>query len=311
MTTIVRKGVALVLMCLTLFAIFAAPIAASGLNVKANVSRSAVEGNLNNSAFPAGIGVAQRGENLYINFSSSTDHEFDICTIYLANPGESEFHYAGKYDPTGYFRYCFFQFTPIYTGTYQIRIEITTMEGATYYAIMPLNVEEPTQTTNSTYQFNGATYSIVENFKDDYVLNQYDYPRFVNPSQVNTGCTATAMVMCYNITNNCQISPNDVIWDSAGCRWEYSKSVAKAGTYSQEEAFKIIYDEVITNKRPVIVGISDFSHTVVVVGVRDGASRKSLSMSDFLIADPAGGDISLLSEFSGIDTGWSLRVSID
>jgi hypothetical protein len=176
-------------------------------------------------------------------------------------------------------------------------------------------VEEKSSTSDDTYEYDGKTYNVVNNFNSKYCFNQKNYNRFINASGRNTGCTATAMCSAYSILHDSTLSPNDVKWGSAGCSWEYCNRYSDGEktyypyNYTQEEALSAAYNS-ISNDVPVIVGVKSVGcdHVVTIVGVRNNASSANLSLSDFLIVDPWGGDIEALDTYTGIDTSWSLRI---
>lgn len=80
----------------------------------------------------------------------------------------------------------------------------------------------------------------------------------------------------------------------------------------KREALKCIYNS-LENDVPIIVGVSGAGcdHVVTAVGVLSNADYDNLSLSDILIVDPYGGEVTSLEKYTGIDTGWGLRVPIE
>lgn len=305
------------------------PAYAAGSSISLNISNSPCKGNLSSYELPPNASELIQGNSYYINLSATTDYYLDRYEIYVKEPGQSDYSLFDSYDPSGYFRWYNFAYYFSKEGTYSIKPLIVTTDGIQYSAELSFYVNgngnsysndysNSSSSSDDTYNLDGSTYNVVPNFKTDYCFNQKDYSRFVNSSGKNRGCTATAMCIAYSIYHDTVLSPNDVQWCSAGTSWEYcnrhkeGKRYYYGYTYTKKEALKCIYNS-LENDVPVIVGVSGAGcdHVVTAVGVLSNADYDNLSLSDILIVDPYGGEVTSLDKYTGIDTGWGLRVPIE
>lgn len=287
--------------------------------VQMNVSSEPCYANLSTADLPT-YQVPSQGDTYYINLAGTTDFKLARAQFYIKTPGQNSFSCIYDYNPSGYFRWvnCSYKFSQ--SGTYTVRITVTTTNGAQASGDISFDVaENTTSTSNSnTYTYDDITFDVVPNFKSEYCYNQNDYPRFNNNAGKNRGCTATAMCTAYSIYHDNALSPNDVKWSWAGTSWEYcnrysdSNKVYKGYTYTQSEALTAAYNCVNSGK-PIIVGVngSGSDHVVTIVGVKQYADKNNLFLSDFLIVDPLGGTVETLNTYTSIDCGWGLRIPME
>lgn len=304
--------------CLTVFAL---PAQAAESALKFGISKTPCKGNLSQYSLPASCTSLTQGESAHLIFTATSDFYVDYARFYIKAPGQSSFTRVYNYDPSGYFRWCDYEYTFSKTGTYVFRVELRLTDGRTAAGETSISVTKKatTATTSNTYTLNGTKFNVVPNLKSQYCFNQKNYSRFVNKSGSNRGCTATAMCIAYSIYHNKVLSPNSVKWSSSGTSWEYCKRYTSSGktysgnTYTQSQALKAMYDCIAKENKPMVIGVNGFSsdHVVTVVGIRQGANRNKLSLADFLIVDPWGGKICKLNTYKSIDCGWALRVPIN
>lgn len=311
-------------MILSIITIMTVSVTAAYSSLQMNVSSKPCKANLSVENLPVSLAPTQ-GDTYYINLAGTTDYKLDRAEFYVKAPGQNSFTCVYSYDPNGYFRWanCSYKFTK--SGTYNVRIVVTTTSGAQSSGEINFDVAEKTSANTKTsandsgYSYNGYTYDVVPNFKSEYCFNQNDYSRFENKSGKNRGCTATAMCIAYSIYHDSALSPNDVKWSRAGTSWEYcnrysdSNKVYIGYKYNQSEALKVVYNCVINEQKPIIVGVngSGSDHVVTVVGVKQNADKNNLTLGDFLIVDPWGGKITPLSSYTSLDCGWGLRIPIE
>ncbi|MBE6597878.1 MAG: hypothetical protein E7638_00385 [Ruminococcaceae bacterium] len=285
--------------------------------VQMNVSSSPCSANLSASSLPQSQTPSQ-GDTYYINLAATTDFKLDRASFYVKAPGQSSFSCIYTYDPSGYFRWvnCSYNFSK--AGTYTVRIEALQTNGAQGYGEFSLDVKAKTGTSSSgnTYSYSGSIFNVVPNLNPNYCYNQNNYSRFINCYNKNVGCTATAMCTAYSIYHNTTLSPNSVKWTGI-THWEYctyysdsSKTYTGDYSHTQSQALTAAYYSILSDRKPIIVGVngSGSRHVVTIVGVKQGADRNNLKLSDFLIVDPAGGTIESLSTYSSIDSWWGIRV---
>lgn len=286
-----------------------------------NVSNAPAKGNLSNYNLPADV-VPQQGETAYINLAATTDFYFDRAEFLVKAPGSNSFSRVYNYDPSGYFRWCYYPYTFNSSGTYTVRVVVTATNGAQATGEISFDVTAKTAANNTngnTYTYGGTTYDVVPNFKSEYCFNQKDYSRFENKNGSNRGCTATAMCIAYSIYHDKALSPNDVKWSWLGTSWEYCTRYSDTnktywgGYFTQSEALKAAYNCIVNSGKPMIVGVngSGSDHVVTVVGVKQNANINNLSLGDFLIVDPWGGTICSLNSYKSLDCGWALRIPIN
>lgn len=289
---------------------------------KANVSNHAVRGNLTRYSFPEDQTPTQ-GQTFYINISATENYRFTRALIFVKAPNACDYTCIYDYAPRGYFRWCYTPYTFSQAGTYAIKIRLTktnggTMSGNTNISVAAEAGSNPTSSGN-TMTWNGSRYTVVPNANiSQYHYNQRDYSRFLNSRGQNVGCTGTAMACAYSLRHNTTLSPNNVSWSSSGCSWEYATQLVDGGrtyspyTYSTQEALQAVYRSIANRRVPVILGVTGagMDHVVTAIGFKENINPSNLSLSDILIIDPNGGQICSLQKYTGVDTGWSLRVPI-
>lgn len=302
-----------------LLSALAIPTAATESGIYANISNTACKGNASAYAFPNADAVIVNSVH-HFNLAATSDFKLDRMELYVCYPGQDTYYLLTTYNPNCWFRWYTMDIRFTVTGTHYLKILLWDLSGNNYTGILQCNVQAaPTApaTAGDTYILNNKIYSVVPHLKSDYFFNQKNYSRFVNRWGRNVGCTATAMAAAYSIFHDSTLSPNDVSWNGY-TSWEYAKvyedSVGRfaAYKYSQSEALRAI-KRCIDSDKPMIIGVTGAGcdHVVVAVGYLYGADYNNLSLSDILILDPNGGYLRLLSDYTGIDRGWSLRVPID
>lgn len=313
----IRHIGALLLALVLAFSITVIPASAAYSACKFNVSSQAVPGNLTHYSLPKAQTPAQ-GQTFYINVSATENFRFTRARFFVKAPNAGDYTCVYDYAPGGYFRWCYTPYTFSQAGTYAIKISLTKTNGGTMSGSTSITVATGASynavPSGNTMTWNGMLYTVVPNANAlQYHYNQRNYQRFVNSRGKNVGCTATAMACAYSIRHDTVLSPNSVRWSSAGCSWEYATRLGSYSpySYSMQDALQAIYRS-INSGVPVIVGVTGagIDHVVTAIGYRQGCNPCSLSLSDILIVDPNGGRICSLAKYSGIDTGWSLRVPI-
>lgn len=292
-----------------------APASSAYNACKFNVASQPVSGNLSRCSLPKAQTPAQ-GQTFYINVSATENYRFLRARFFVKAPNANDYTCVYDYAPGGYFRWCYTPYTFSWSGTYAIKIILTKTNGGTMSGGTNITVaaggNSNTEANGNSMAWNGTRYTVVPNADaEQYHYNQNNYARFVNSRGRNVGCTATAMACAYSIRHNTSLNPNSVRWSSAGCSWEYAMRLGSYSpySYSTQDALQAVYSSV-NSGIPVIVGVTGagVDHVVTAIGYRQGADPSSLSLSDILIIDPYGGSVCSLAKYSGIDTGWSLRV---
>lgn len=302
-----------------LLSALAIPAAATESGIYANISNTACKGNASAYAFPNADAVIVNSVH-HFNLAATSDFKLDRMEVQVCCPGRSTYDLMTTYNPSGWFRWYTLEVCFAATGTHYLKILLWDTNGTSYEGILQVDVQAASvapAAAGDTYILNNKIYSVVPHLKSDYFFNQKNYSRFVNRWGRNVGCTATAMAAAYSIFHDSTLSPNDVSWNGY-TSWEYAKvyedSVGRfaAYKYSQSEALRAI-KRCIDSDKPMIIGVTGAGcdHVVVAVGYLYGADYNNLSLSDILILDPNGGYLRLLSDYTGIDRGWSLRVPID
>lgn len=303
-------------MCVPMFLGLTAPASAATSQIAFTLSTSACQGNLSTYSLPAHNSKVSVGQALYINVAATSDIMLKTIEAYVGNGGN--YTLVGRETARNYLRWSAFEYIPTTPGSLTILVKVYYTNGRTAQGTVTVSVMESPSSGNSMI-WNGKRYTVVPNATVSlYHYNQKNYSRFVNSSGRNVGCTATAMASAYSILHNTAVSPASVRWSSSGCSWELAKRLTDNGrsyspyTYSTQEALQAVYRSVNNRGVPVIVGVTGagVDHVVTAIGFRDGANPSNLSLSDILIIDPNGGQVCSLAKYSGVDTGWSLRVPI-
>lgn len=310
----------LLLTLVMLFSALSLSSLAAVSGIYADISNTACKGNASAYAFPDADDIIVNSVH-HFNLAATTDFKLDRMELYVCYPGQNTYYLLTTYNPSGWFRWYTMDIRFTVTGTHYLKILLWDLSGNSYTGILQCDVlaaSAAPAATGNTYLLNNQTYSVVPHLKSDYFFNQKDYPRFNNRRGWNVGCTATAMAMAYSISHDSTLSPNDVSWSSYGTSWEYATQFVdgnrrySAYSYTQAQALQAIY-RCVNSGKPMILGVTGAGcdHVVVAVGYRSGADYNNLSLSDILIIDPNGGYARQLSDYTGIDTGWSLRVPIN
>lgn len=152
----------------------------------------------------------------------------------------------------------------------------------------------PHWTTKNDY----SNYNVIEGFDEKYVLYQknYDHP--------GIACTATSDAIVGSILNGRVIAPDGTRWtrDSSGgwaYKWQYTDKLEGSMKMTVEEQCQTIYDYIQAGT-PVVMRVR--GHSVVAVGIRQGADRSALTPADILVVDPGQGAVKNANE---IYSGWA------
>lgn len=150
--------------------------------------------------------------------------------------------------------------------------------------------------TNGNY----ADYSIVGGMKPEYCYNQSNTEEYGSWFNRN-GCLACADACAASIMGKGVLNPEKE-WTGAG------KYTTRIGLNTKDDSYnwtperirEMAYQE-LTQGKPVVIGVQSGTsdaggHSVVVVGLRNGADPNHLTDADFLIMDPGDGKIKALSE---------------
>ena len=303
-------------MCVPVLLGLTAPASAATSQICFGLGTSACQGNLSTYSLPAHNSKVSVGQTLYINVAATDDIMLKTIESYVSVNGGA-YALVGRETARNYLRWSAFEYTPTTPGSLTILVKVYYTNGRTAQGTVTVSVMESPSSGNSM-SWNGTRYTVVPNANVSlYRYNQKNYQRFVNSSGRNVGCTATAMASAYSILHNAAVSPASVRWSSSGCSWELAKRLTDNGrsyspyTYSTQEALQAVFRSV-NRGVPVIVGVTGagVDHVVTAIGFREGANPSNLSLSDILIIDPNGGQVCSLAKYSGVDTGWSLRVPI-
>lgn len=303
-------------LCIPMLLAFAAPASAATSQISFGIGTSACQGNLSSYSLPAHNSKVYVGRKIYINVAATSDIMLKTIEAYVSNGGN--YALVGRETARNYLRWSAFEYTPTTQGSLTFLVKVYYTNGRTAQGKVTVTVEEKSTSSGNSMIWNGIRYTVVPNaIVSLYRYNQKNYPRFVNGSGRNVGCTATAMATAYSILHNTLKSPENVQWSSSGCSWELAKRLTDNGfsyspyTYSTQEALQAVFRSV-NRGVPVIVGVTGagMDHVVTAIGFREGANPSNLSLSDILIIDPNGGQVCSLAKYSGVDTGWSLRVPI-
>ncbi len=177
---------------------------------------------------------------------------------------------------------------------------------------------KPYQTSSVSYNGNDYSgYRTVGTYNPDAVLNQKD-PRWINQMKDskgrNAGCVCTSEAIIHNLKHpDKQISPLDCLSDNPpDCANRYSVAVKGSKTYDPQATRNIIA-QTINSGEPTMVRINN--HTVVGIGIKEGADPNNITNNDILCIDPADGKVKTVAESitclgrKDIDASWSIRTA--
>lgn len=160
-----------------------------------------------------------------------------------------------------------------------------------------------------------SEYSVVSNLRSSYLYDQHDFPRFVDSSGKNVGCTAVSESFALSLKTDCKYDPNSTYigWNENGALWSTTEPIY---CRSIDEYKRNLFNNINSGKAVIIRlkknGIS--KHSVVAVGILDNlASYDELSFETILVYNPWDGQISRLSDlnYDAFDISWPLRVTKD
>lgn len=309
-------------LCIPMLFALGSPAAAADSEILFSVGTSACVGNLSNYCLPDHQTAVSAGQQLYINLAATEDIKLKTIEAYVSVNGGA-YSLVGRETARNYLRWATFAYTPTAAGSFTVLVRVYFISGESDEGTATVSVDGGSASyeapSGNSMSWNGIYYTVVPNASQSlYHYNQHDYARFVNRRGKNVGCTATAMATAYSILHNAATSPENVQWSSAGCSWELAARLSDNGrsywpyTYTTQGALQAIYRSVGNCGTPVIVGVTGagVDHVVTAIGFRADADPNSLSLSDILIIDPNGGQVCALDRYSGVDTGWSLRVPV-
>lgn len=129
----------------------------------------------------------------------------------------------------------------------------------------------------------------------------------------NGGCTSTSDAMVGSFKHGEYYNPEDD-WPGpgkGGARWTHTQSIEGSGTWSTEQRYTEIYNQINNNGNAVVIRVT--GHSMAAVGVRNGCDPANMTANDVLVANPGNGKICTLQEYldkSGrsLDNSWSLRI---
>lgn len=153
-----------------------------------------------------------------------------------------------------------------------------------------------------------ATYDFfMNNIVNNSMYDQYSKKHYGNISSWwdgndSVGCTAVALGTYLSLITGTQQKPKD-FWTSAGVisynqrtvngrklkREFYTRGKNGAGGINNE-----LYDRIVTKGEPLIIrysGRDTGPHSVVGIGIKEGADPKNIKNSDILVYDPVGGKV--------------------
>lgn len=96
--------------------------------IEMNVSSQPCTANLSVSTMPA-YQIPVQGDTYYLNLACTTDYKLDHAEFYVKAPGQSDFALVYQYNPSGYFRWVNQPYTFTQSGTYTVRVNVTTTSG--------------------------------------------------------------------------------------------------------------------------------------------------------------------------------------
>ncbi|MCR5011627.1 MAG: hypothetical protein K6A72_04740 [Lachnospiraceae bacterium] len=183
-------------------------------------------------------------------------------------------------------------------------------------SIVPIVGPNPSAGTkgyvNSSVNYKGKDYSnynVVGAYDASQVLNQKD-PQWVQQFKFlgddgkyhNGGCVVSSEAMVYNMKHpDSPISPTQCGKNGGpSCTNDYSNEMPGSAKASVDGKRDMIYDSIM-NGEPCMVRTTAYGggHTVVAVGIKDGAVKGSLTNDDILIIDPADGKVKTIKDMGG------------
>ena len=161
--------------------------------------------------------------------------------------------------------------------------------------------DQPTVTSGNTenapagsgnikpYTHNDRSYAVVQCYSNEYLQKQ----------RKNNNCTTTSEAIANSMKYDRRIDQSEMDGDSnSWATWSRSNVLSETKYFTAEERMQKAY-ELIRSGEPVIFTVikpnnPDNGHTVVIIGVREGADFNNLQPSDFLVADPITGGLRTL-----------------
>lgn len=167
---------------------------------------------------------------------------------------------------------------------------------------------------------NGSEYMCIEYTASVLSQNDYDGPEF-GYGRGNGGCTATAWCMGLKMLYGGDYDPRSTqYWtNGSGATWKdpygsVSENVSDPNGMWGEINGRLItaYQELQDGRPAVFYGYHNWSdspnseksyHAVTIVGLKEGTDPNNLTMNDFLVVDPWGGEVKSLAEcrYIGLD----------
>lgn len=113
-------------------------------------------------------------------------------------------------------------------------------------------------------------------------LKQGDYAAFYGSDNKNYGCCAMAYAIGLSIVNNCSYDPT-IFWRNGLTYYDAGGVGANIDFNAQS-----VYDN-LANGKPTMLNYgyaTGGQHWVLIIGVKQGAQRGNLALSDFIVIDP-------------------------
>lgn len=205
-------------------------------------------------------------------------------------------------------------FASLKKGSYTLKYTAITASGLTKSYSVSFTVKAAkttsssasTATTTPTFSTSNmkrcpvskySNYYVVKGFQSKYCYNQFNYTYKFG----RVGCTATSEAVIVSCKHGA-ISPDKMGWSSAGCTWDYSKSISVKDLSAQAKLNKL--GSLLCSGEAVSL-YSNENHCVAAVGLKSSTNLKSVKASDILIADPANGALCPLTQAASGGYYWT------
>lgn len=144
-----------------------------------------------------------------------------------------------------------------------------------------------------------SDYNVIKGFDEQYVVKQ----------STNVNCTSTADAMAGSFVKGKYIDPNKGWIPGTGTTWPQTKEIPGSKSYTCAQQYAEIYNQV-SNGNPVIIRVRrssvDEGHSMVAIGLKNGADPNNLTPADILVADPQNGKVRTLAEYESSNNGRKL-----
>lgn len=137
-----------------------------------------------------------------------------------------------------------------------------------------------------------SDYKVIKGFDPDFVLYQRNY------HNGSIACTASCDAMVKSIMTGEKTIPTKDYWKGDSCTWPNTTKLKGSTEMTVSQQCETIY-QYVTEGKPVVMRVT--GHSVLAVGIRDGAQAGNITPADILVADPGDGKIKTAAE---IYSGW-------